>query len=752
MLLCFLVATSHGFAQTAHYVSTDGNDSWDGNSVSTPWKTISNVNSVPFVSGDAIFFRCGDVFQGQLDVRQSGITLGSYGSGQRPIITGAVQLTGWSRYGLFYVAKASATVKNLFANGVQMTLARSPNSGFLPVATSGSATTLTATGINQSSGYWNGANLRVRTSDYSFETRIISSFDGTTITLASAPLRRMKAGEGFYLDNTLAALDSAGEWYCDPATNSVYFWAPGDVDPNTMTVEGSFLDYGVNSSLSNITVQGLEFRCQARAALRFSGAASEIRILSNTVFGGFVNGIQFDGTAANCTIDGNTVQQINGIGITFMSARNSTISRNRIRDVGLVQGYDDSGNLADGMIGICFANGSGAHNTITDNIIDSVGYIGIQPNGSYNLVENNVITNTMLKKSDGGAIYNYNDDGLTFGNTIRNNFIRTVVGNIDGTPPNTSRVAHGIYLDYGCHDMIVQANTVIHACSDGIFIQYNASAITCRNNVLYESGNDGLELVQDTTMAYGKNTIKGNIFYPLDITPRGYEPWLIYIQQNKTAAILHSPGTIDSNYYCNPYGKSVQFRTVIYDPHAAMTAYSLAQWNVATGQDAHSKDPWKFLTAPAGMDSLFVNATATEMIADLGPFAYRDLDGNSVTGNLHLPPYSSKILIKDGFAKNKPPPAGNGSVHRLNYLILGQNYPNPFNPLTDISYHLPIDAKVRLDVFDSIGRMVARLVDENQKTGDYQAAFTNPGLASGVYFYRLSAGAFTETKKMLLIK
>jgi hypothetical protein len=152
------------------------------------------------------------------------------------------------------------------------------------------------------------------------------------------------------------------------------------------------------------------------------------------------------------------------------------------------------------------------------------------------------------------------------------------------------------------------------------------------------------------------------------------------------------------------------------------------------------------------MDSLFVNATATEMIADLGPFAYRDLDSNSVTGNLHLPPYSSKILIKDGFAKNKPPPAGNGSAHRLNYLILGQNYPNPFNPLTDISYHLPIDAKVRLDVFDSIGRMVARLVDENQKAGDYQAAFTNPGLASGVYFYRLSAGEFTETKKMLLIK
>jgi len=139
-------------------------------------------------------------------------------------------------------------VQNLFANGVQMTLARSPNSGFFPLQRRARQRRLPPPG---------SISLQVTGTARTFasELRItrlrLASFPlsmGTTITLVSAPLRRMKAGEGFYLDNTLAALDSAGEWYCDPATNSVYFWAPGDVDPNTMTVEGSFLDYGVNSS------------------------------------------------------------------------------------------------------------------------------------------------------------------------------------------------------------------------------------------------------------------------------------------------------------------------------------------------------------------------------------------------------------------------------------------------------------------------------------------------------------------------
>jgi parallel beta-helix repeat protein len=745
MLLCFLVATSHGFAQTSHYVSSDGNDSWDGNSVSTPWKTISKVNSVPFVPGDAIFFRCGDVFQGQLDVRQSGITLGSYGSGQKPIITGAVQLTGWSRYGLFYVAKASATVKNLFANGVQMTLARYPNSGFLPVETTNGSTTITATAINQPSGYWVGANLRVRSTLFTFETSAVSSSNGPAITLSNAIFFGIKAGWGFYLDNTLAALDSAGEWYCDPATNSVYFWAPVGVDPNTLTIEGSVLDFGVNSSQSNITVQNLEFRCQTQAALRFGGAPSNIQLLSNKIFGAFVNGIQFDGTSTSCTVSNNIIQNAGKFGVTFASASSCTILNNAIKNIGLVPGY--GANWTGQMQGINLETGS--RNTIGSNTIDSVGYIGIRADGSYNLVENNVITNVLMKLADGGAIYTYADDTyLSAFSTIRNNIINNVVGNMDGAPPGW-KVATGIYLDYGSHDMIVEGNTIMRADCYAVYVSIGAYRNAILNNTFYDCASGGggyfLSINQDTTKNYGCNVIRKNIFYAKTTAEN-------FVKFQDWGPTFQVPGSSDSNYYCAPTANGTPFNTLFKPSGWIGKDYSLVNWKIVTGQDLLSRVPWKDPANPVWAESLLVNATSIQMVVNLGTFAYRDLDSNTVTGNLLLPPYSSKILIKDGFAKNKPPPAGNGSVHRLNYLILGQNYPNPFNPLTDISYHLPIDAKVRLDVFDSIGRMVARLVDENQKAGDYQAAFTNPGLASGVYFYRLSAGEFTETKKMLLIK
>ncbi|MFQ3597326.1 MAG: T9SS type A sorting domain-containing protein [Chloroherpetonaceae bacterium] len=83
---------------------------------------------------------------------------------------------------------------------------------------------------------------------------------------------------------------------------------------------------------------------------------------------------------------------------------------------------------------------------------------------------------------------------------------------------------------------------------------------------------------------------------------------------------------------------------------------------------------------------------------------------------------------------------------------LSQNYPNPFNPSTIINYQLAATNAVRLEVFDMLGRKVATLVNEQQSAGSYQATFNAVALASGVYFYRLQAGNFVETKKMMLVK
>jgi hypothetical protein len=83
---------------------------------------------------------------------------------------------------------------------------------------------------------------------------------------------------------------------------------------------------------------------------------------------------------------------------------------------------------------------------------------------------------------------------------------------------------------------------------------------------------------------------------------------------------------------------------------------------------------------------------------------------------------------------------------------LSQNYPNPFNPRTGIRYQVPGVSDVKLIVFDLLGREVAVLVNERKVPGTYEVAFDGNGLASGVYLYRMMAGNFVQTKKLVIVK
>ncbi|MDZ4711885.1 MAG: FG-GAP-like repeat-containing protein [bacterium] len=80
------------------------------------------------------------------------------------------------------------------------------------------------------------------------------------------------------------------------------------------------------------------------------------------------------------------------------------------------------------------------------------------------------------------------------------------------------------------------------------------------------------------------------------------------------------------------------------------------------------------------------------------------------------------------------------------------NHPNPFNPSTLISYSLPIDANVKITVFNTLGQIVKELTNEFRTAGNYSVSFDGSNLASGIYYYRLEVGSFIATKKMLLLK
>jgi hypothetical protein len=93
-----------------------------------------------------------------------------------------------------------------------------------------------------------------------------------------------------------------------------------------------------------------------------------------------------------------------------------------------------------------------------------------------------------------------------------------------------------------------------------------------------------------------------------------------------------------------------------------------------------------------------------------------------------------------------------GAGARPEAYTLDQNYPNPFNPSTTISFSLPHATNVSLKVFDILGQEVATLVNGNQTAGSHEVQFNAAGLASGVYFYKITGGDFSQVKTMVLMK
>ena len=91
-------------------------------------------------------------------------------------------------------------------------------------------------------------------------------------------------------------------------------------------------------------------------------------------------------------------------------------------------------------------------------------------------------------------------------------------------------------------------------------------------------------------------------------------------------------------------------------------------------------------------------------------------------------------------------------IPRPHSYSIGQNYPNPFNPATTISYELPVTSYVTLQVFNLLGEAVATLVDDKRDPGRYTVTFDGSKHASGMYLYRIVAGEYAQTKKMLLMK
>jgi len=121
----------------------------------------------------------------------------------------------------------------------------------------------------------------------------------------------------------------------------------------------------------------------------------------------------------------------------------------------------------------------------------------------------------------------------------------------------------------------------------------------------------------------------------------------------------------------------------------------------------------------------------------------------TIVGSVGLMALTDLAFAETGFIVSVD---GNDDKTIPTEFVLSQNYPNPFNPSTSIEFSVPVNSNVTLTIYNLIGQVVTTLVNEDKPAGAYSVEFNATGFPSGVYFYKLEAGSFIETKKMILLK
>jgi len=163
--------------------------------------------------------------------------------------------------------------------------------------------------------------------------------------------------------------------------------------------------------------------------------------------------------------------------------------------------------------------------------------------------------------------------------------------------------------------------------------------------------------------------------------------------------------------------------------------------NAFTGDKAFSVDPSSFTVAPGGSQEVSITFRPTDEFPFSSYLALPNNDKNR--GSIGIPLDGVGVPQAEGVAQKGALP--------IEYA-LSQNYPNPFNPSTSIQFSLVTNGKVKLAVYNTVGKEVAVLLDEDMNAGSHTVEWQPAQVSSGVYFYRLTAGEFTATKKMILMQ
>jgi len=655
---------------TSYYISNSGGDSNKGTSENSPWKTIERINEQKLKPGDIIFFKRGDIFQGQIEINTSGIMgkpikITAYGEGELPVLTGAISLKNWELHNEnIYRTSFSKNVRNLYNGNKIQTIARYPNKGYLRFDYNSDSIHFVDKTLNQEEGYWNGANVRMRTKNWVYETRQIRDFKHSTVYFEKHPdypiekgfeyrhspdgnstIYKIQKGYGYYIDNKFELLDSVGEWFQNQEKGMIYYFS--DNNPANLDIDATVYNYGVFIDNANhVEITELHFEKYARGCIYVNGSSSNLTVQNNEFYNSTRFAIDLGINSSYCQITNNDIRSITARGITACQLNNSNISNNQIRNIGLIPGYGWSGNFS--PMGILIHNEETknqnppyAHNnTISYNRIDSCGYSGIRADGYENVIEYNILDHCMLTLNDGGALYCYaRQPNVTYNSVFRNNFVMNTRGSTESTNHHHN-MAIAIYMDNYSHDMLVENNTIMNNVSSGIHINDASFKNTIRGNKLYNN-TKGITFAEwrNIGMNYG-NKIEGNTIYCI-----GKEQRAIVCANSKVGSFF--PGKFDNNYYCN-MDEMFYFNYETYQQnYKTIKQMALEGWQLELGQDLNSVSIGvnKVDVYKEGA-KIFMNPTNEPKTFNLSDGEYFDFEENKIGEKVNVEPFNSLILLQ----------------------------------------------------------------------------------------------------------
>jgi len=693
-----------------YYFSLAGNDANTGTTTADPFQTIMKLNTLTLAPGDSVLFRAGDTFRGQINLHQGGssgspIVFSQYNSGRKPVISGAVPLNRWDTAAGKFIDTIHTQVRNLFIDDVEMPLARYPNSGFLKLD-SASATIIYESQLSDPAGYWDGAKICIRTSQWSWEKSAVATYTPGQITLTTPVTLNAPDGYGYFFYDFENALDTSFEWVYDTTNDVVKLIMPPGDTPSLHTCEASIFGAGIRifPGLSYISIRNLVFEKQFQAGVVIADSSNQNVIIGNCGFNRQYNyGVQVNGS--NHIIQNCSFREIDGHAVDVSNGKLVRVHHNTFRRIGQYRSSGIGGQTNFSAIALNFTDSC----MIDHNSIDSTGYCGISADGTHHLVERNIVSHAMMLLNDGAPIKTFGAGSHDI--IFRNNIVSASNGNTAGAFRATFQTP-GYYFDLDAHHCSLLNNTVYNQTPKGIFQNGGSHDNVIRGNVVY-----GSTLLIDLNGAQGgsgisNDTIEHNVFFARDTSA--------YILRETSQSASFAFGYLDSNYYFNPYDSS---RIAYRIQSSSRTNYSLYDWQTLTGNDLATKG--SFVHWATGIDSsrIYINPTDSVDSVNLGNSVFLDLDSQQVCGTLVLQPYTSQVLILTGEACTT-------GLTEQDEIPAFEVYPVPATEEVFVNGTCPKGSGIALLLYDAFGK----LVDEKKvSAGNFSEVFDVRTLSPGIY-------------------